>query len=89
MNWFSKKNIAYVVAVFVWSQALGYVTWVNFRSETNDIKFTIAGVLFLLISIFDHFKFYYTPSQANIFIGESTRSRADRLKFDTYAQSLV
>jgi hypothetical protein len=89
MNWFSKKNIAYVLSVFAWSQALGYITWVNHNSENNGVKFTIAGVLFLLVAIFDYFFFYYTPSQANIFIGDSTRSREDRMKFDAYKQSLV
>ena len=61
----------------------------NFKSENNDVKFTIAGVLFLLVALLDYFNFYYTPSQANIFIGDSTRSRADRIKFDAYKQSIV
>lgn len=47
------------------------------------------GSLFLIVAILDYFHFYYTPSQANIFIGESTRSRADKEKFDAYKQSIT
>jgi hypothetical protein len=53
----------------------------------NWIKFYTAAVLFLVIAVFDYKYFFYTPTQANIFIGESTRSKMDRLKFDLYAQS--
>ena len=89
INWFSKSRIAYVLALFLWSQALGYITWINIEYPNNDIKLLIAGVLFAFIAVFDYFYFFYTPTQANIFIGESTRSKQDRLQFDAYSQSAM
>jgi hypothetical protein len=87
INWFSKSRIAYVLAVFYWSQALGYITWINIRVGENGKKYLVCGILFAFVAIFDYFYFFYTPTQANIFIGESTRSQEERMKFDTFAQS--
>jgi hypothetical protein len=84
-NWYSKSRIAYVLALFMWAQALGYITWINLILQTNWIKFYTAAVLFVIVAVFDYKYFYYTPTQANIFIGESTRSKMDRMKFDLYA----
>lgn len=81
-NWYSKKAIAFVLAFFIWAQALGYLTWIHILYQANWIKYIIAGFLMLCFAVFDYFYWVYTPTQANIYISESTRSKEDRFKFD-------
>lgn len=83
-NWYSKKAIAFVLAFFIWAQALGYMTWIHIDFANNWIKQLVCGCLMIGFGVFDHFYWFYTPTQANIFIGESTRSKEDKFKFEAF-----
>jgi hypothetical protein len=89
VNWYSKKAIPYVLAVFFWSQALGYITWINIPFSWNACKYLIACAIFIPIAFFDGFYFYFAPTQANILIGESTRTKEEMMKFEAYKQTAV
>ena len=62
LNWFSKKNIAYILSLWLWAQGLGYITWINIDIMQDDKKFAIAGIFFFCLAILDYFFFVYTPT---------------------------
>jgi hypothetical protein len=48
-----------------------------------------VGILFILVAIFDVFFYVNYPSQANIFVGESTRTHQEKILFDYLCSSIA
>ena len=81
-NWFPGRLIHQIMALWVMTQSLGYITWILIVHCNNWIKLLVVGPIFLLLALFDYFYFRMYPAQENIFVEDAYCQPREKEVFD-------